>query len=255
MLPDFLLRKPQRRSSLPPPPPGGVRSLTLRQVPVPVEVKATPRARRMSLRVDPARRLVLVVVPSGITDAEVERFVDRHLDWVRGRLAAIPARLPFQDGAVVPVLGVAHIIRHDPTRRAARVVRGEDGRWEIRIGGEPEFLPARVEAFLKAQAKRLLATRAREKAARIGARVAGVTVRDTRSRWGSCSATGQLSFSWRLIFTPDAIFDYVVAHEVAHLKEMNHSARFWALCASLTAEVEGPRQWLKANGAALHRYG
>lgn len=254
MLPAFLLRKPERRPASPPV--GGVRSLTIADVPVPVEVKASTRARRMSLRVDPARELVQVVVPAGITDAEVTRFVGRHLDWVHQRLAAIPARSPFHDGAVVPVLGVAHTIRHDPSRRGgARVARGEDGRWEIQVGGEKEFLERRVEEFLKTQAKRLLGQRSREKAAMIGAKVAAVTVRDTRSRWGSCSATGRLSYSWRLIFTPEAVFDYVVAHEVAHLKEMNHSARFWALCAKLTADVEGPRAWLKANGARLHRYG
>lgn len=253
MLPAFLTRKPERRSATPPV--GGVRSLTMDGVPGPVEVKASTRARRMSLRVDPTREMVQVVVPAGITDAEVTRFVGRHLDWVHKRLAAIPARSPFSDGTVVPVLGVAHTIRHDPARRGARVERAADGRWEIRVGGEKEFIEKRVEEFLKAQAKRLLGLRARDKAAKIGAKVAGITVRDTRSRWGSCSATGQLSFSWRLIFTPDAVFDYVVAHEVAHLKEMNHSARFWAVCAKLTSDVEGPRAWLKLHGARLHRYG
>lgn len=265
MFPAFLLNKPRLRprpdpATDPVAAPAGVRALTVRaltmaEVPVPVEVRASARARRMSLRVDAARNLVQVVVPPGIGDGDVMRFVGRHLDWVHKRLGAIPTRQPFIDGAVIPVLGVAHTIRHDPARRGARVARGEDGRWEIRVGGEPEFLDRRVETYLKDQAKRLLAARAREKAARIGAVVAGVTVRDTRSRWGSCSSTGRLSFSWRLIFTPEPVFDYVVAHEVAHLKEMNHSARFWSLCARLTAEVEGPRDWLRANGAKLHRYG
>ena len=113
----------------------------------------------------------------------------------------------------------------------------------------------RVRDFLMAEARRELGERARAKAERIGARVAAVTIRDTRSRWGSCSATGRLSFSWRLILTPEPVLDYVVGHEVAHLREMNHSPRFWALCAELTAEVAGPRVWLKANGARLLRYG
>jgi len=257
-LPDFLMRparlrvrpKPVRRPAKP-----TVRALSVDGVPAPLEVRASSRARRLTLRVDPARELVQVVAPPGVGDAEVKRFVGRHLEWVMKRLAAIPPRFPFVPGAVLPILGRAHTLRHDPALgRTARLVEGPDGPLLL-VGGEAAFVPARTLAFLKAEAKRQLADRARDKAALIGARVMAVTVRDTRSRWGSCSTTGRLSFSWRLLLTPEPVFDYVVAHEVAHLREMNHSPRFWALCASLTPEVEGPRAWLKANGARLHRYG
>lgn len=236
---------PPRRPPKPPCP------LTVAGLPVPLELRESARARRMTLRVDAGRGLVQVVIPVGVSQAEVLRFVGRHDDWVRGRLAALPPALPFIDGAVVPVLGTDHEIRHTPdlvggTRRADGV---------IRVGGRAEHVPRRVQDYLTAEARRELAARARAKAAALGARVAAVTVRDTRSRWGSCSATGRLSFSWRLILTPEPVLDYVVAHEVAHLKEMNHSARFWAVCAGLTAEVEAPRAWLKANGARLLRYG
>jgi predicted metal-dependent hydrolase len=154
-------------------------------------------------------------------------------------------------GAVVPLLGIDHVIRHaggwrGATHRAAG---------EIRVGGEPEFVARRVRDFLITESRTELAARARTKAAILGKRVAAVTVRDTRTRWGSCASSGRLSFSWRLILTPEAVFDYVVAHEVAHLQEMNHSRRFWALVATLTPEVEAPRTWLKANGPRLLRFG
>lgn len=232
----------------PPKPPS---PLTIAGLPIPLELRESARARRMTLRVDAGRGLVQVVIPVGVSEAEARRFVTRHGDWVRGRLAALPPALPFTAGAVVPVLGTDHEIRHTPdlvggTRRADGV---------ILVGGRAEHVARRVQDYLTAEARRELAARARAKAVLLGARVAAVTVRDTRSRWGSCSATGRLSFSWRLILTPEAVLDYVVAHEVAHLKEMNHSARFWAVCARLTPGVEAPRAWLKANGARLLRYG
>lgn len=205
----------------------------------------------MTLRVDAARGLVQVVVPPGIPEREVHRFVGRHADWVHARIAALPPPLPFTAGASVPVLGIDHVIRHVPG--LAGGTRHEDG--AILVGGGPEHVARRVRDHLVATARGLLAGRARAKAGLIGARVAAVTVRDTRSRWGSCSAGGRLSFCWRLVLTPEAVLDYVVAHEVAHLKEMNHSDRFWTLCASLTPDVAAPRAWLKANGARLLRYG
>lgn len=226
-----------------------------------LELRESPRATRLTLRVDASRDVIQVVVPRGVGEAEAVRFVSRHADWVLARLAAMPPRLAFEDGAAIPFLGIDHVIRHDPelrggTRRMkASAGAGGEIRGEIRVGGRPEFLSRRVHDFLKAEARRELAVRAREKAALIGAKVAGLAVRDTRSRWGSCSSEGSLSFSWRLILAPDPVLDYVVAHEVAHLREMNHGSRFWRLTARLTADVEGPRAWLKANGARLLRYG
>lgn len=231
------------------------RALEVAGLSAPLELRESARATRMTLRVDAGRGLVQVVIPVGVSEADALRFVGRHDGWLRARLAAMPPQLLFTDGAVVPFLGIDHVIRHVSGLTGA--TRREDG--AILVGGRPEHVPRRVRDFLMAEARRELAVRARAKAATIGARVAAVTVRDTRSRWGSCSATGRLSFSWRLILTPEPVLDYVVGHEVAHLKEMNHSARFWALCARLTAEINPdvavPRAWLKANGTRLLRYG
>ncbi|EWY37419.1 hypothetical protein N825_17570 [Skermanella stibiiresistens SB22] len=216
-----------------------------------LEIRESARATRLTLRVDPGRDVIQVVVPLGVSETEAARFVTRHAEWVRGRLAAMPPRRPFIEGAVVPVLGVDHVIRHAAGYRGAT----HRASGEIRVGGEAEFVARRVRDFLIQEARTELAMRSRAKAATIGKRVAAVSVRDTRSRWGSCASSGRLSFSWRLILTPEAVFDYVVAHEVAHLVEMNHGGRFWALVATLTPRVEAPRAWLKANGASLLRFG
>lgn len=232
-------------------PPPAPRALAIAGLPVPLELRESARTRRLTLRVDAGRGLIQVVVPTGIPDAEVHRFLHRHDAWLRARLEALPPRLPFEDGAVVPVLGVDHAISHRPEMRGG--TRCEDGL--LLVGGQPEHLARRVRDFLVGEARREVGDRSRVKAAALGVRIAAVTVRDTRSRWGSCAANGRLSFSWRLILTPESVLDYVVAHEVAHLKEMNHSARFWAVCAGLTDDVKAPRAWLKANGARLLRYG
>ncbi len=219
--------------------------------PTALELRVSPRATRLTLRVDASRDVVQVIVPPGVGEAEAARFVARHADWIRARLAAMPPRNAFEDGAVVPVLGIDHLIRHDSAHRGG--ARREGG--IITVGGRPEFLARRVRDFLAAEARAEMGGRARAKAARLGAKVASVAVRDTRSRWGSCASSGRLSFSWRLILAPEFVLDYVVAHEVAHLKEMNHSHRFWKIVATLVEDPDSPRAWLKANGARLLRYG
>lgn len=250
-----LLKRWRRQPPSPAPAAPPVAFLQVPGVDRPVEVRRSPRARRLTLKVDAAADAVRVVAPPRVADAEVHRFVARHLAWLHARLAALPQARPFVDGALIPIQGVAHRIVHTAhPRGSVRVVAGAAG-LELHVGGEADFLPRRVGDHLKRLARTRLAELSAAKAAAAGLTLKAVSVRDTTSRWGSCSSTGRISYSWRLILAPPAVLDYVVAHEVAHLKEMNHSPRFWALCASLTADVAGPKAWLKANGALLHRYG
>ncbi len=243
--------KKRAKPALPPP-----RTMALDSVPVPVEVRVSARSRRLSMRVDAARNVVRISTPPRVPDADIRLFVGRHLEWLRQRLSAVPVTIPFNPGATVPILGIDHLIRHVPAgRRTPHPVILPDGRRELQVGGEVDFVARRITDYLKAEARKRLTTRAQEKAARLGVTIAAVSIRDTRSRWGSCSPDRRLSFCWRLIMAPEPVFDYVVAHEVAHLREMNHSARFWALCASLTDSVDDHRDWLRVNGARLHRYG
>lgn len=218
---------------------------------VPLVFQPNKRARRIILRVDHESAGVVVVLPTRASREEGRRFALANEAWIRDRLAKLPPRVRFRDGAVIPFMGVDHLIRHRP--RARGTVWRENG--EIHVAGRIEHLPRRVEDWLKQQIRRDLERRALEKAELIGKRITGITIRDPKSRWASCSADGKLSFSWRLVFAPRAVIDYVVAHEVAHLREMNHGPRFWRLCESLTRDSEWAKMWMGEQGPALHRFG
>jgi predicted metal-dependent hydrolase len=222
------------------------------QLGVPVAIRVSPRARRLSLRIDVASRGVELVLPRRAPAEAAIEFVARHRGWIAARLAAMPPPSRLIDGAIVPVLGVPHRVRQ-VTERAAAPVAIIDG--EIRVRGAPAHLPRRVVDHLKTLARRECTARARDLAARLGKSVTRVGVRDPKSRWGSCSSTGALSFSWRLVMAPEAVLHYVVAHEVAHLVEMNHSPRFWRVVASLVPDTATPRAWLKRHRMELLSYG
>ena len=218
----------------------------------PVSIRISPRARRVGLRIDSAERRVELILPRGVSEHTGLRFLASKRAWVTARLEALPQRVPFVEGAIVPLLGVSHRICRE-LDSAAPPVRIVDG--EIRVRGDPAHLARRVRDHFVTAARAELVRRARQLAARIGCNVLRISVRDTRSRWGSCSGRGSLSFSWRLIFAPEPVLEYVVAHEVAHLAEMNHGPRFWALVESLAPGSEGPRAWLKRNRNRLLAYG
>jgi predicted metal-dependent hydrolase len=217
-----------------------------------VSIRVSPRARRIALRVDAAERKVELVLPPGVPTSQGLRFLAAKRGWIAARLAALPRPVPFAEGVIVPVLGIPHRIRREDAA-AAPPVAIRNG--EIRVGGDPVHVERRVRDHLVAMARSEFARRARPLAARIGRKVTRVNVRDTKSRWGSCSGQGNLSFSWRLIFAPEWVIDYVVAHEVAHLAEMNHGPRFWRLVESLSSESTAARIWLKRHRSRLFSYG
>lgn len=193
------------------------------------------------------------MAPAAVARRHAIDFLVRHEGWINARIEQLPTARPFHDGAVVPILGVPHTIRGEPSRLRGLVSLGPG---TVTVPGAPEHVSRKLTDFLKKQAKTEIAELARIKSAAVGRQIKGLTLRDTRSRWGSCSAAGRLAFSWRLYLAPDWVLDYVVAHEVAHLKEMNHGPRFWALCATLTeTDPKAARAWLKQHGGALHAYG
>ncbi|MBF0560554.1 MAG: M48 family metallopeptidase [Alphaproteobacteria bacterium] len=216
-----------------------------------VRVRRSAAARRMSLRVDPASETVLLVLPQGVAVVEGLGFVRAKNEWILARLAALPPRRVFADGAMLPLFGQDHRICHTPEAR--RGVWVENG--IIHVSGRIEYLPRRLGDWLKREAHRTLADRAHRFAQCLEHPCGRISVRDSRSRWGSCSARGDLSFSWRLVFAPAAVADYVAAHEVAHLIELNHSPAFWRVGARLVDNVAEARIWLRRNGPMLHRYG
>jgi predicted metal-dependent hydrolase len=216
-----------------------------------VEWRRSRRARRMSLRIDPAGGAVVVTLPMRATRKAGMALLMGHADWVADRLAALPDAITFADGATVPVCGVPHRIRHAPGARGAAFLLQQ----ELHVTGAAEFLPRRVTDFLRQEAKRRLGALALAKAGLIGTVPKRVTVKDTKSRWGSCAPDRSLALSWRLVMAPPFVQDYVVAHEVAHLRHMNHGKQFWALVDELTPHTKTAIPWLRAEGARLLRIG
>ncbi|TCP62218.1 hypothetical protein EV663_10262 [Rhodovulum bhavnagarense] len=215
--------------------------------PLEVILRRSARARRYSLRISQLDGRVTLTLPSSAPLAEGLAFLREKENWIRGHLAARPDELRVRLGGEVPYRG-----------RALPVVPGRGRRVQLTeiglaVPGPDAHAGPQVMAFLKTRARADLAAAADGYAAALGRGYGRLTLRDTRSRWGSCSSRGDLMFSWRLIMAPPQVLDYVAAHEVAHLAEMNHSAAFWAVLGRLMPDYEAPRAWLRANGASLHR--
>jgi predicted metal-dependent hydrolase len=223
----------------------------------PVEFRRHPAARRMTLRVSRTSRSVIVTVPVSCDLAQAGTFLNTHLDWVRERLGNLPEHIPFCDGSVVPLRGAPHVIVEVGPRRGAVVAHGTtgDGKPALLVSGQTDHVSRRLRDWLAAEAAHDLEERVSWHGRNLGLKPGRVTVRDQKSRWGSCSTTRALSFSWRLIMAPSFVLDYVAAHEVAHLAEMNHGSRFWALVARSMPLTEEAKRWLQVYGSDLHRYG
>jgi predicted metal-dependent hydrolase len=218
---------------------------------VPLVFRENRRAQRIIMRLDYGAASVVIVLPKRTSRQEGKRFALSNKDWIEERLDQLAEPVPFRHGTSIPFLGEPHRIRHRPNARG--VVWCAEG--EINVAGYEEHLPRRVHEWLKSEAKREIETRARDKADAIGKKITKISIRDTKSRWGSCTDEGELAFSWRLILAPRFVLDYVIAHEVAHLKEMNHGPRFWKLCRELSRSINPAREWLEAHGTDLYRYG
>ena len=211
--------------------------------PIEVKLRRSARARRLSLRVSRLDGQVTLTLPAHAPEREGIAFLRGREDWLRGHLDRIAPEQPVRISAVILVEGVE-----------LPVVAGPARLWPDRIAvPDDAAVGARVKALLKTRARDRLAAASDRYAAQLGKSYARLSLRDTRSRWGSCSSQGTLMYSWRLIMAPPQVLDYVAAHEVAHLVEMNHSPAFWAVVARLFPEHETCRGWLRENGDRLHR--
>ena len=214
--------------------------------PIDVELRRSARARRLSLRVSRLDGRVTLTLPKGVAEEEGHRFARSKAGWIAKARLAQPDAVRVSVGASLPVEGrIVEIVRGD---RPAPVLK------EAHLEAPDRGTGPAVRAFLVERARARAARAIDRYANEIGRAAGRLTLRDTRSRWGSCSAEGNLMLSWRLILAPPDVFDYVVAHEVAHLAEMNHGPRFWAEVRALYPGYEAPRRWLRTDGPALHRY-
>ena len=221
-----------------------------------IRLRRHRRARRYTLRIHPTDREAILTMPPRGTLAEAKEFAQLHGGWIAARLGRLPKAAPFQTGTVVPLRGVAHRIVHRAGERGTVWTEVRDsGEKILCVAGGVEHIDRRVHDYLKREARKDLQKSAQAYAHEMGVRVKRLSIRDQSSRWGSCTSAGSLSFSWRLILAPAFVLDYLAAHEVAHLVEMNHSARFWRVVARICDHVERAKTWLDTHGNDLHRYG
>jgi hypothetical protein len=226
-----------------------------------VVLKRVASARRYTLRVRNVGGEVVLTMPTRGSLKEARDFAERHGAWIGARLRRLPSTIAFEPGAIIPLRGVPHQIVHCPARRgtvwteAAQPDLFSGTGPALCVAGDPAHVGRRVRDFLKREAKRDLEAAVLHYTSELGLPNRSVGLRDTTSRWGSCSSEGSLNFSWRLILAPACVLDYLAAHEVAHLVHMNHSARFWKLTRKLCAGTDSAEAWLKAQGKELHRYG
>ena len=221
-----------------------------------VALKRVATARRFTLRVRSATQDVVLTLPPRGSLSAARAFALRHAAWIGARLDRLPRVVPFEAGARVPFRGVEHAIVHCPQRRGpVWTDAAADGSPLLCAAGDSAHLARRIADYMKREARRDLTAAVARHTAALGLPARAVGLRDTTSRWGSCSASGSLNFSWRLIMAPPQVLDYLAAHEVAHLLHLDHSPRFWEVVRRLSAEVDRAEAWLKAHGAGLHRFG
>ena len=225
----------------------------------PVRLRVNRRARRVSLRLDRTRREVVATAPSPRRLAEAAAFARERAGWIVERLSELPSATPLSPGMTIEVFG--RPVRLEAGQGRARWIDPADGSApRITAMGEGEGYARAVILVLKKQALSVLAERTAHYAARLGAPLPKVTVADAKSRWGSCrpgprGTAGSIRYSWRLALAPFEVADYVAAHECAHLKELNHGPRFWAIVRELVGDERRHRAWLRAEGARLHAFG
>jgi predicted metal-dependent hydrolase len=223
--------------------------------PIPlVSVRESSRARRLTIKVGPEGPPE-VVVPPGTRRREIERLLRRHHDWIERKVteyerrAANPA-LGLDRPGFAWLHGVALPIEHRGGTRAAARLDGD----RLLVGGRVEDAPAAIERWYRREARLRLGASAAREARRLGLSPRRLSVRDPRTRWGSCSPEGRLSFSWRLLLAPQAVLDYVVVHELCHLRELNHSSAFWRLLDEARPGWRTEAGWLREHGWELGAY-
>ena len=236
-------------------PPTILRDIVSPEIACKIIIKISTRARRLRLRVEPAWDCIVLVRPRAASDKAVTSFVAKNKDWILDRLNTLPARVPFSEGAVIPFEGNDHVIAIRPASKA-RVWR--EGK-TICVTSHTGHLHLHVENWLKQEARKRISALVGEMATKFGFGLIRITMKDMRTRWGSCTQDGRLSFSWRLILAPPFVLKYVAAHETAHLMHANHSPAFkrakLELLKPYSVDPGIARLWLSRYGAGLYRFG
>ncbi len=220
-----------------------------------IELKRHANARRYTLRVRETSRDIVLTMPPRGSLRQAKLFAEKNVAWIAVRLKRMPGPIPFSHDQVIPLRGVSHRIVHKLTARGTVWIEETGGAHLLCVAGKAEHVSRRVRDFLKREAKRDLTAASKKYAGLLGVSIRSISIRDTASRWGSCSYNGALSYSWRLVIAPAFVLDYLAAHELAHRIELNHSKRYWKIVDGIFPERRRAEAWLRANGSSLHRYG
>jgi len=222
-------------------------TLTIGTPPITVELRRNARAKRMTLRVSAVDGVARLSLPKRGSLKAAKQFLIEQEAWLHGHIGKTPERVLIAEGLTIALYGESFLLK-------------THGKSRVTLAPATLFLPETrpaghaLEGFIKTRAKSVITNLAEADSTRLGIPFSKISLRDPRSRWGSCNTDGNLMFSWRLMLAPPEVLRYVVAHEVAHLREMNHSGAFWAEVAGLMPNFEAPRRWLKSNGGQLHRF-
>lgn len=215
-----------------------------------IRVIKSPRARKLILRVDNKDRIPVLTVPRYCSSKKAIEFVRRNQEWLDKCLEKLPKARRFAHGDQISFFGKTLTVIHTPEARSGVVAICD----EIHISGQPEFLHRRLIDFIKQKAKDKFFTLSQKKAEKIGCKINSISIKDTKSRWGSCSNRGNINYNWRIALAPDFVIAYLVAHEVAHLRHPDHSDAFWTCVRQLCPQYVKGRNWLKEHGKDLYLY-
>lgn len=215
-----------------------------------IKIIKSPRAKKLTLRIDTQERLPVLTVPKRCSVKRASEFVRQNMGWIEENLDKIPESRRFENGETISLFGKKYTICHIPKLRKGVFIEGET----LYVSGAKEFMHRRICDFIKKMAQQELYELSRQKAEEIGCRVKRVLIKDTKSRWGSCSSISNINYNWRIALAPTFVIKYLVAHEVSHLRHQDHSRDFWnCVCSLYTRSAEG-RRWLKNHGRELYLY-
>ena len=214
----------------------------------PLKVIKSPRAKRLTLRIDNKERIPVLSIPPRCTQKQAIAFVNLHQEWIIAGLNKLPKTEKFTSGQTINLFGKEIIIQHAPEKRwGARIEKGI-----LYVSGESEFTHRRVKDFIKKEAQKKFYKQSQKLASKIGCVVNDVVIKDTKSRWGSCSSLNNINYCWRLALAPQYVIDYIIAHEVSHLAHQDHSYAFWECVENLCPNYEEGQNWLKEHGKELY---
>ena len=215
----------------------------------PLKVNTSFKIRRLNLRIDHKKRMVVLSMPKLYSQKKAFEFIHAHIDWIEDKLAHLPQIKEFEDGETINLFGNPVTVCYDISAGAPRL-KGN----VLYLGGQKEFLHRRVRDYIKREAKKVFYQKSKALADKLDCRLAGITIKDTKSRWGSCSTLKHINYNWRIALAPLPVIDYLMAHETAHLKHQNHSPAFWKTLKELYPEYQNGKDWLQKHGNELYLY-